>query len=82
VGEETGSNAASFTGGKVALVEGPNTGVVLHIPLVKFVPEGDLLDSVEHGEVPHHTAHQAPADIARGRDTVKASLLELIRELQ
>ena len=82
VGEETGSNAASFTAGKEARVVGPNSGTVLHIPLVKYVPDGDFEGAPDRGEMPHHVVHQAPADIARGRDTVKASLLELIKELQ
>lgn len=82
VGEETGSNAASFTAGKEARVVAPNSGTVLHIPLVKYVPDGELEGAPDRGEIPHHVVHQAPADIARGRDTVKASLLELIKELQ
>ncbi len=82
VGEEVGSNSQSFCGGREALVTLPRTKLRLHIPLARFVPEGHGDGPVDHGELPHHPVEQQVSGLAIGRDTVKASLLDLIRELQ
>ena len=82
IGEETGTNAYSFTGGRELLVTAPNSRVRLRIPLVRYLPDGTATGAMDHGEMPHHPVQQRPADIAKGRDTVKRSLLETIKELQ
>lgn len=82
VGDETGSNAHSFTGGNTLVVTTPNSGVRLHVPLLRYLPEGAPDGPADHGELPRHYAHQQPWGVAKGRDTVKLSLLEMIRALQ
>lgn len=82
VGEETGSNAHAFTGGAQWLVTLPNSGLVLHVPLLKYVPAGRVTGPMDRGEQPHHRAYQQPGAMARGRDSIKDSLLEMIHELQ
>ena len=82
VGEEVGSNSQSFCGGRQAIVTLPRTKLRLHVPLARFVPEGRGDGPADRGELPHHPVEQQVAGLAIGRDTVKASLLELIREMQ
>lgn len=82
VGEETGSNALSFCGGRELLIELPRTGGMLHVPLTRFVPEGIVSGPVDRGELPHHAVEQQAWYLARGKDAVRVSLIEMIRELQ
>lgn len=82
VGEETGSNAFGFTGGPEWVVTMPGSGLRLHIPLIKYVPAGRGEGPTDRGEQPNHQAFLTPAALAKGTDTIKASLLEMIRELQ
>jgi hypothetical protein len=82
VGEECGSNAFSFCGGRELVITAPNTGMRFHIPLTRFVPDGSPSGPVDRGELPDHFAQQEPWGLVRGRDTVKTSLLQLIQELQ
>lgn len=82
VGEETGSNAAAFNGGHELLVRLPHSGIQVVIPLVRYVPEGEVEGPEDRGEMPHHTVTVRPEVVARGGDTVKEALLGLIRELR
>ncbi|MFT3886094.1 MAG: S41 family peptidase [Flavobacteriales bacterium] len=82
VGEETGSNALSFCGGHELLITLPRTGCMLHVPLTRFVPDGLVSGPVDRGELPHHVVTQRPWGLAKGRDTVREALLEVIRELR
>ncbi|MFN3875514.1 MAG: S41 family peptidase, partial [Flavobacteriales bacterium] len=80
VGEELGTNAHAFTGGRQASVLLPNSGIVVRIPLLRYLPEGATDAPPDRGEQPHHRVEQQPSGLAHGRDTVRAALLELIRE--
>lgn len=82
IGEETGTNAYSFTGGRELTVIAPNSSVRLRIPLVRYLPEGTPTGAVDHGEMPNNQVQQQPMDIAKGRDTVRRALLGTIKELQ
>ncbi|MBK8500345.1 MAG: hypothetical protein IPL52_16390 [Flavobacteriales bacterium] len=82
IGEETGTNACGFTGGRELVATLPNSGLRVRIPLVRYVPEGTPAGPVDHGEQPNHTATPQAWGIAKGRDTVRLALLELIKELQ
>lgn len=82
IGEETGSNALSFTGGRTLEVTLPNSGLRFPIPLVRYVPEGLCAGPQDRGEMPHHIVLPRAADLAKGRDTVKSALLQLFNELQ
>lgn len=82
VGEEVGSNSGSFTGGRALEVVLPNSGFRFSIPLVRYVPDGSSSSPLDRGEMPHHTVVQRAEDLAKGRDTVKAALLELFNEMR
>ncbi len=82
VGEELGANAHSFTGGRSLDVQLPHSKLRFSIPLIRYVPEGLSTAPPDRGEMPHYTVVQRPEDLAKGRDTVKAALLELFNELQ
>ncbi len=82
VGEETGSNAFGFTGGPEWLITGRSSGLRFHIPLMKYVPAGRGEGPVDRGEQPNHQAYQTPGSLANGRDSIRSSLLEMIRELE
>ena len=82
VGEETGTNAYSFTGGRELVATMPGSGLRLHVPLVRYLPDGEPTGPADKGELPHHSAQQQPWGVARGRDTVRLSLLQLIIALQ
>jgi hypothetical protein len=80
-GEETGSNAYSFTTGPELLVTLPNVQVQVHVPLVRVIPEGKPAGPLDRGEVPNHLLTTDPRSLAMGQDGVKRALLRLIREL-
>lgn len=82
IGEEVGSNAHSFNGGRYLEVSLPNSGLNFSIPLVCYVPDGTVSGPVDRGEMPHHTVVPVASDLAKGRDTVKAALLHLFNELR
>ncbi|MBP8823958.1 MAG: hypothetical protein KBH07_09960 [Flavobacteriales bacterium] len=82
VGEETGSNAAAFCGGRILQFTLPNTGCVLHVPMVCFVPEGNPGGPADRGELPTYPVPQRAEDLAQGRDTVREALLNLLAETQ
>lgn len=82
VGEETGTNAHGFTGGRELLITAPNTGIRLRIPLVRYVPSGVADGEADRGEAPHHQVSPQPWGVAKGRDTVRLALMRMIRELQ
>lgn len=82
LGEESGTNAHSFTGGNEVVVVLPNSGLRLHVPLIRYVPDGAPTGSVERGEAPQYSVRQQPWGIAKGRDVVRISVLEMIKALQ
>ena len=82
VGEEVGTNASSFTGGRELVVTLPNSNVRLCIPLVRYLPDGAPAGPMDHGEQPHYAVQPVAGGIAKGRDTVRTSLLVTIRELR
>lgn len=82
VGEEIGSNAFGFTGGAEWRITAQISGLCFHIPLMMYVPAGRGEGPVDRGEQPNHRAYQTPAALANGRDSIRFSLLEMIRELQ
>lgn len=81
VGEETGSNAFCWSGDEPVVLTAPNSGIRVTIPVVMNVIEGPPSGPLDHGEQPHHAIEQRPGAIAQGRDTVRESLLELLREI-
>ena len=72
IGEEVGTNAFSFTGGRELLVTLPNSGVRFTVPLIRYVPDGNCSGPVDHGEQPNYVVEQRPEGLARGRDTIRA----------
>ncbi|MBK9515276.1 MAG: hypothetical protein IPO05_17010 [Flavobacteriales bacterium] len=82
VGEEVGSNALSFTGGRELVTLLPHSGLELQVPLMRYVPDGMPSGPLDHGERAHHEVEQQPWGIAKGKDTLREALLELIRELR
>lgn len=81
VGEETGSNTFCWSGSEPVVLTAPNSGVRVTIPVVMNVMEGSPSGPLDRGEQPQHGIEQRPAAIAQGRDTVRESLLELLREI-
>ena len=82
VGEATGTNALAYCGGRTLDVKAPASGLVLRMPLVRYLWDGAPRGEVDDGEPPHHPAHQEVSAVARGRDSVRDNLLQLIRELR
>ncbi|HMN04094.1 MAG TPA: S41 family peptidase [Flavobacteriales bacterium] len=82
VGEETGSNASSFCGGRTLEVTLPNSGCILTVPLTRFVPEGVPAGPVDRGEMPSYQVPRLPQDLIYGKDTVREALMLLIAEMQ
>jgi len=80
VGEEVGTNAGSFTGGRGLDITLPHSGLRFSIPLLRYVPDGMPTGPLDRGEMPHHTVLPLASEIAHGRDAVKTSLLELFKE--
>lgn len=82
VGEEVGTNATSFTGGRDLVAVAPNSGLRYTVPLMRYIPEGVVSGPPDHGEMPHRTAAWLAYGTATGRDSVKEALLMMIAELQ
>ena len=82
IGEELGSNAFGFSGGPEWLVTAPNSGLRFHIPLLKYVPAGRGEGPVDRGEQPDHEVYRSSDGLVRGKDSIRAALLEMIRELR
>jgi hypothetical protein len=82
VGQPTGSNSVSFCGGRSTMVTLPRSKVRLSVPGMLFTIEGQGGGAPDQGEQPHHLVQEQPWGVARGRDTVKRSLLEMIRDLR
>lgn len=82
VGEETGTNAASFCGGNTLEVTLPGSGCILHVPLMRHVPEGAYGGPADRGEMPDYQVPRRAVDLAYGKDTVREALLNLIAEMQ
>ncbi len=82
IGEELGTNAHSFTGGREMVVTMPNAGLRVHVPLLRYVPDGSPTVPADSGELPHHVVHQQASGIARGRDTVREGVMQLLLELR
>jgi len=78
VGEELGSNSFAFTGGEEWVVRAPNSRILFHLPLLIYVPSGRGEGPNDRGEQPHLQAYQTPAALAKGQDSVKRSLLQMI----
>lgn len=82
VGEELGSNAASFCGGRILSVTLPRSGCILQVPLTRYVPDGTPGGPLNRGEMPASPVPQLPRDLTKGKDTVRGALLNLIAEMQ
>lgn len=82
LGEETGTNTLAFTGGNEIVVVMPNSGLKVHVPLMRYVPDGSPAGPLEQGEMPHHNVRQQPWGVAKGRDAVRIAVIEMIRALQ
>lgn len=82
VGEELGSNATSFCGGRFLEITLPRSGCVLHVPLTRYVPDGTPSGPADRGELPNYRVPQRALDLAQGKDTVRDALLNLIAEMQ
>ncbi|MCI1754197.1 MAG: S41 family peptidase [Flavobacteriales bacterium] len=78
VGEEAGSNAASFCGGRTLDIALPATGCHLVLPLTRYVPNGVGEGPKDHGEIPTYPVYRVPDDVAKGKDTVRDMLMLLI----
>lgn len=82
VGEETGSNAASWCGGGEREVQLPATGCRLRMPVHRYVPEGPVTGPADHGEMPDHGVERRPEDVATGKDGVRNTVELVIEALQ
>lgn len=82
VGKPTGTNALSFCGGREVVLTAPRTGVRFHIPLIRYTFDGMPSGPTDMGEMPHLDAAPVQWGLAKGRDTVRGALLEMLRELR
>lgn len=82
VGEPSGTNAMSFCGGREVVLTAPRTGLRFHIPLIRYTFDGMPTGPTDMGEMPHFEAAPVPWGLAKGRDTVRGALLEMLRELR
>jgi hypothetical protein len=82
VGEEMGSNAASWCGGEELEKLLPATGCRLRMPMCRYVPEGPVNGPADRGEMPDHAVERRPEDVAKGRDSVRGTVELVIEALQ
>lgn len=74
VGEPTGGNRRGTTGGRIAFMKLPNSGIEMDIPLVATFP---LTEQPDEGIVPDVVVRPAVEDVTKGVDTQ----LEAVRRL-
>ena len=82
VGEEVGTNAYTYTGGRDLIAEAPNSKVRFIVPLMRYTASGKPSGPLDHGELPNTELHPDPRSIARGSDSVKENLMMYIKETQ
>jgi len=82
VGEEVGTNAYTYTGGRDLIAEAPNSKVRFIVPLMRYTASGKPSGPLDHGELPNTELRPDARSIARGADSVKENLIMYIRETQ
>lgn len=82
VGEEVGTNSLSSCGGRILRLRMPNTGLLFHIPLIRYVYDGTPRGPLDRGELPDHAFAVDARALATGRDLLRDALMEMIIELQ
>jgi len=80
VGEETASNADRFNVAELVYTL-QNTQVRVHVPQIQIALPYTNNGAQDRGVIPDHAVEQLPADVAKGKDTVRSALLELLREI-
>ena len=80
VGEEIGTNALTYTGGRDLIAEAPNSKVHFIVPLMRYTPSGKPAGPLDHGELPNTEIHPDASSVANGSDSVKENLIHYIRE--
>lgn len=79
VGEEAGGGYYGNTSGPSLTVTLPNTGLVLHSPVLRYELAVDGFRPIERGVPPHYRVAPDIDDLLAGRDPAMAYALELAR---
>lgn len=78
IGEETGGAAQGNTSGMMTETKMMD-GLILTVPLLKYVTAVDPAGNVGHGAMPHHAVTPTLEQIINGQDVVMQYALKLIR---
>ena len=78
MGEEGGTNAVSYCGGRELRITAPRTGVRFVVPLIRYTFDGSPSGPSDHGELPDLPLKPAVQALQRGEDSVRNQALELI----
>lgn len=82
LGEEGGTNALSFCGGRELRITAPNTGVQFTVPLIRYLFEGALTGLPDTGEQPDVRVVPSAHGLTTGEDTVRSQVLSIIDALR
>ncbi|UCG87366.1 MAG: hypothetical protein JSW71_02135 [Gemmatimonadota bacterium] len=78
VGEECGAGYYGNTSGMMVMLELPNSGLRVRVPLVRYTMAVSGYEPLDRGLIPEHQVEPTIEDILADRDTVLEYALELI----
>ncbi|QQR86384.1 MAG: hypothetical protein IPJ76_17635 [Flavobacteriales bacterium] len=78
LGEEGGTNAVSYCGGRELRITAPRTGVRFVVPLIRYTFDGSPSGPSDHGELPDVPVKPSVQALQRGEDSVRNQALEII----
>jgi C-terminal processing protease CtpA/Prc len=79
IGEECGAGYYGNTSGMMVLMELPNSGLRVRIPLVRYTMAVSGYEPVDRGLIPEHHVEPTIDDVLAGRDAVMEYAIDLIR---
>lgn len=78
IGEEGGTNAVSYCGGRELRITAPNTGVQFIVPLIRYTFEGVATGSPDLGELPDVEFKRTLEGMTIGGDAIRRDVLSFI----
>ncbi|UCD23740.1 MAG: hypothetical protein JSW51_11990 [Gemmatimonadota bacterium] len=79
IGEECGAGYYGNTSGMMVMLELPNTGLRVRVPLVRYTMAVEGYEPTDRGLIPEHEVEPTVDDLLGDRDAVMEYALEMIR---
>ncbi|MEO8069594.1 MAG: S41 family peptidase [Flavobacteriales bacterium] len=82
IGEQGGTNAVSYCGGRELTITAPNTGVRFTVPLIRYTFEGAATGPQDLGELPDVEFKRTLEGLVTGEDAIRRDVLSFIEGLR